>query len=138
MFREPFTIESDSSEPQVCSTGFSRNAGDFRLKAGLQTDAKIELAGNVLIALGGCHPAEAQQALELSARLKCPCLATSPVVCGRVPSNCQAEFDLPVPDTILHLGGRIVSKTWHQWTATLADHDVDFIHLTPTGQTVNP
>ena len=136
MFREPFTIESDSSEPQVCSTGFSRNAGDFRLKPVLRTP--IELTGNVLIALGGCQPAEAQQALELSARLNCPMLSdiTSGLRTGSF--ELPSEFDLPVPDTILHLGGRIVSKTWHQWTATLTDHDVDFIHLTPTGQTVNP
>lgn len=148
MFHEPFTMEAehdspedrDSSETQVRvrSTGISRNSADFRLKAVRQTDSTIELTGNVLIALGGCQPAEAQQALELSARLKCPLLSdiTSGLRTGSF--ELPSEFELPVPDTILHFGGRIVSKTWHQWTATLADQGVEFIHLTPTGQTVNP
>ena len=131
MFREPFTIESDSSEPQVRSTGFSRKAADFRLKPVLQTqtDAKIELTGNVLIALGGCQPAEAQQALELSARLNCPLLSDITSGLRTASFELPSEFDLPVPDTILHLGGRIVSKTWHQWTASLADHEVSALSI---------
>jgi len=136
MFREPFTIE-DQTPDQLPSVSPEVNAHETTSSFSIDS-MTIEVAGNVLIALGGCRLDEAKQALELSQRLNCPvlCDVTSGLRTGSF--ELPSEFDLPVPDTILHLGGRIVSKTWHQWTATLAEGDVNFIHLTPTGQTVNP
>ena len=130
-FREPFTITD------VRSTGFSRKE-QIPAKAGTTNNPLIELRGNVLIALGNCKPFEAQQAWELSERLNCPMLAdvTSGLRTGSF--ELPTEFALPCPDTILHIGDRIVSKTWHQWTASLPAAEVEFIHVTSTGQTVNP
>ena len=136
MFHEPFTIDaqnSDRSQGSLAEPGTREVASSFSIDS-----LKIEVGGNVLIALGSCRPEEASEALELSRRLNCPtlCDVTSGLRAGSF--ELPSEFALPVPDTILHLGGRIVSKTWHQWTASLADKGVEFIHLTPTGQTVNP
>lgn len=136
MFHEPFTIEdqkSDQSKLSPTEPSAQEVARSFSIDS-----LTIEVGGNVLIALGGCRPEEASQALELSEQLNCPmlCDMTSGLRAGSF--ELPSEFTLPVPDTILHLGGRIVSKTWHQWTASLAGKGVEFIHLTPTGQAVNP
>ena len=132
MFREPFT----TVEP-VRNTDFSRKE-PVPAKAGITNDMPIEIHGNVLIALGGCKPFEAQQSWELAQHLNCPMLSdvTSGLRTGSF--ELPSEFSLPQPDTILHLGGRIVSKSWHQWTATLRDAGTKFVHITPTSQIVNP
>lgn len=145
-FREPFTIDDN-----VRRTGWSRKepaavkpfpaepfpAEPFPDKADT-TDTNITVRGNALIALGGCNPLQAQHAGELAGYLNCPILSdvTSGLRTGSF--ELPSEFSLPQPDTILHLGDRIVTKTWHQWTASLDSKKVDFIHITPTGQTVNP
>ena len=136
MFHEPFTIENEKPDSLAPSPS-DRNTGDVADLSSIDLPT-IEVAGDVLIVLGCCRPEEAEQALELAGQLNCPIL--SDVTSGLRVGSCElpTEFNLPVPDTILHLGGRIVSKTWHQWTANLADRDVNMIHVTPTGQTVNP
>jgi 2-succinyl-5-enolpyruvyl-6-hydroxy-3-cyclohexene-1-carboxylate synthase len=134
MFREPFTISNvptpNKYKPEAQASGSAATVEH-------KNDLKIKVNGNVLIALGSCNPFEAQQSWELSQYLNCPLLSdvTSGLRTGSL--ELPSEFELPVPDTILHLGGRIVSKTWHQWTATLPD-TVDFHHITPTGQVINP
>ncbi len=135
MFREPFTISDEPVPPQYKPE--AQASGLPSPPTHNKTELQIQTRGNVLIALGGCKPFEAQQSWELSQNLNCPILSdvTSGLRTGSL--ELPSEFELPVPDTILHLGGRIVSKTWHQWTATLPD-TVDFHHITPTGQIVNP
>ncbi len=135
MFCEPFTISDEPAPPQYKPE--AQASGLPSPPTHNKTELQIQTRGNVLIALGGCKPFEAQQSWELSQNLNCPILSdvTSGLRTGSL--ELPSEFELPVPDTILHLGGRIVSKTWHQWTATLPD-TVDFHHITPTGQIVNP
>ncbi|MEM9691965.1 MAG: hypothetical protein AAGA56_05445, partial [Myxococcota bacterium] len=38
----------------------------------------------------------------------------------------------------MHLGGRIVSKTWLKWTGRLDDTKLNWVHITPKGKTINP
>lgn len=130
MFREPFTIDDAADLPAVELT--------TRTMTDEAESLTVEVKGNVLIALGACNPTEAQRALELSQQLNCPLLSdvTSGVSGGSF--ELPTEFTLPQPDTILHLGGRIVSKSWLKWTQSLPSDSVDFIHVTPTGQTINP
>ncbi len=132
MFREPFTIEEVASETAT-SLPTRVSTSEKEVDAPL-----IELRGNVLIALGNCKPFEAQQVFELSEFLKCPILSdvTSGLRTGSL--ELPTDFFLPKPDTILHFGDRMVSKSWHQWTESLREQSVDFIHVTSTGQTVNP
>lgn len=132
MFREPFTIEDNTNSDESLLGSFNELATETA------PFEPINLAGNVLIALGGCQVEEAREALALSVRLRCPMLSdiTSGLRTGSF--ELPTEFRLPVPDTILHLGGRIVSKTWHQWTDSLQDKNVRFVHVSSTGQNINP
>ena len=136
MFREPFTISDEPASTEYKPEAQASESATVRQNQ-RRDDFKVEVQGNVLIALGGCKPFEAQQAWELSQYLNCPILSdvTSGMRTGSL--ELPSEFELPQPDTILHLGGRMVSKAWHQWTATLSD-EVDFLHITPTGQVINP
>lgn len=137
MFREPFTIEQENElpTPEMIDSSLLKDEGD---KSTGKESIRIETVGETLIALGSCTPDEATEALKLSKKLHCPLLAdvTSGLRVGSF--ELPADFSLPKPDTILHVGGRITSKSWHQWTETLRDRDVLFVHLTPTGRVVNP
>ena len=141
MFREPFTIESTTGNTSAETDGLNLNQYKHEAQASESQEVdltKINLRGNVLIALGGCKPEEAEQAIKLSKRLSCPLLSDVTSGVQAASFELPTEFDLPTPDTILHLGGRIVSKSWHQWTSSLDPGSVSFFHLTPTGQTINP
>ena len=131
MFREPFTIEQDESPTEYMSL-------DPAMTGELDESLRIKTSGETLIALGSCNSAEANEALALSEKLNCPLLAdiTSGLRVGSF--ELPSEFSLPSPKTILHLGGRITSKSWHQWTESLRGSETSFIHLTPTGRVVNP
>jgi 2-succinyl-5-enolpyruvyl-6-hydroxy-3-cyclohexene-1-carboxylate synthase len=136
MFREPFTIDTE-----IPTRSVSEVKPIPRSHFGLgfsSSNEEINLRGNVLIAVGNCKPSEAQQAIELSQSLNCPILSdvTSGLRTGSF--ELPTEFSLPKPDTILHIGDRIVSKSWHRWTERLRNESVDLVHLTSTGQTVNP
>lgn len=133
MFREPFTITEENNDlaslihPQTDAT-----------QAGEAETVQIEVKGDVLIALGSCQPEEADEARKLASHLGCPILSdiTSGLRTGSF--ELPSDFRLPKPDTVLHLGGRIVSKSWLQWTHSIRDSGTDFIHVTPNGQAINP
>ena len=133
MFREPFTIDQNSSDEIT----FDLNLEDLPATEAHSTDS-IEAKGNVIIALGRSNAEEAQAATNLADQLGCPMLSD---VTSGLRTGCfelPTEFQLPVPDTILHLGGRMVSKTWHAWTASLAVENTKFIHVSSCGQNINP
>ena len=92
----------------------------------------------MLIALGACQPNAAKRARQLADDLDAPMLSDVTSGTPGLSFELPAEFTLPQPNTILHLGGRIVSKSWLRWTESLRDQGVDFIHVTPSGQTINP
>ncbi len=136
MFREPFTISKTESNETLDSTN---PPPPFPVSESNVNDSPaIQVTGNLLIALGSCRPAEAQQAVRLAKRLNSPLLSdvTSGVNAGSF--ELPVQFSLPRPDTILHLGGRIVSKSWLQWTDSIRDSGTKFIHVSSTGQSINP
>ncbi|MEM1069059.1 MAG: 2-succinyl-5-enolpyruvyl-6-hydroxy-3-cyclohexene-1-carboxylic-acid synthase [Planctomycetota bacterium] len=144
MFREPFTISSPAFQTD------SRAGATITLKAFVgesptplpsgdkNPSAGFELSGNTLIALGSCRPEEAESAIRLARQLQCPLLSDVTSGVGAGSFEVPKQFDLPQPDNVVHLGGRIVSKSWFQWIGNLKNKPVRMLHLTPTGQTINP
>ncbi|MEM9364441.1 MAG: 2-succinyl-5-enolpyruvyl-6-hydroxy-3-cyclohexene-1-carboxylic-acid synthase [Planctomycetota bacterium] len=141
-FCEPFTItDEESSEPTEGSSdprAIRSGRPSLRLTDGAKHPAPIEVSGNTLILLGGCQPDEVDEAVKLSERLGCPllCDVTSGLNAGSIELLCEAS--LPQPDTVIHLGGRFVSKAWLNWTEQLKESEALYIHVTPTGQNINP
>ncbi|MEM6470532.1 MAG: 2-succinyl-5-enolpyruvyl-6-hydroxy-3-cyclohexene-1-carboxylic-acid synthase [Planctomycetota bacterium] len=145
MFREPFTISEHAHRDafDLRSGGETESAefNDATNKtniAGPSAIEPMELKGNVLIALGSCDRNEAESAWQLAERLKCPLLTDVTSGIGGGSFDLPKQYDLPKPDSVLHLGGRIVSKSWFQWIESIKDSGVHFWHFTPTGQTINP
>lgn len=132
MFREPFTLEQDGTPTEPETIGPPTSVAET------DESALIETKGDLLIALGRCNRDEAKAALELADTLDCPLLADITSGLRNGSFELPTDFSLPSPQTILHLGGRITSKSWNQWTNSLRDTDVRFIHLTPTGRVINP
>lgn len=133
MFREPFTIQADdlqqTAQNPIASPGEVEES---------EPSLTVKTNGNTLIALGGCRPEEAKEAIHLAEKLNCPILTDITSGLKTASFELPTDFSLPKPETILHLGGRITSKSWHQWTQTLRDSGTQFVHLTPTGKVVNP
>ena len=130
MFREPFSIVEPDSTRSVWSFDIEPETAP--------PSTTIQLSGKVLIALGDCRPEEASQVLSLAKEIGAPVLSDITSGVKGLSFELPAEFSLPRPDTILHLGGRIVSKSWLQWTKSLFQQPVDFIHVTPSGRCINP
>ena len=143
MFHEPFTIDDESdglgkagAEERACFPAGELLERHVVVQAACE--AKIKLQGNTVVALGNCKPQEAREAQRLAKHLNCPmlCDVTSSLsACG---FELPAEFALPQPDTVLHLGDRITSKSWITWTKEAASSGTKFVHVTSTGQVVNP
>ncbi len=131
-FREPFTIE-DGDRPEPTSLNWVSDSVEE-----LSDSCSVKVTGNTLIVIGNCTPQEAREAIRLAKRLACPMLSdvTSGLRTGSL--ELPTEFSLPRPDTVLHLGGRVVSKSWLAWCASVQASGSSFIHLTPNGHTFNP
>ena len=132
MFREPFTIDEREYREPLSSVKEDDSVGE------ILDSTTVGVSGNTLITLGTCKPDEARDARRLADKLKCPILSdiTSGMRTGSL--ELPTEFSLPQPNTILHIGGRVVSKSWLSWSNTLEESGTKFVHLTPTGQTFNP
>ena len=132
MFREPFSLEASGSSD--VSPAAAKDDPDLDLS----NQGSVEITGNTLIALGNCTPDEAREARGLAEKFSCPILSdvTSGLRTGSF--ELPTEFTLPRPDTILHLGGRVVSKSWLAWCNSLRESGTNFVHLTSTGQAFNP
>ncbi|MEE2827156.1 MAG: 2-succinyl-5-enolpyruvyl-6-hydroxy-3-cyclohexene-1-carboxylic-acid synthase, partial [Planctomycetota bacterium] len=137
MFREPFSIDQ---KDQTRNHSFEVNPIRLACRAESKTEIEtpIELTGNTVIALGRCHPKEAEEVQRLAQKLQAPLLAD--ITSGLTQSSFElpTEFSLPAPDTILHVGGRIVSKSWHLWTSSLRDSKTQCLHVTPQDLVINP
>ena len=135
MFREPFSMEQkDQANSQ--STGVHHR--HFPSPAESEIKVPIELTGNTVIALGRCRPEEAKEVQRLAQKLQAPLLAD--ITSGLTQSSFElpTEFSLPAPDTVLHVGGRIVSKSWHPWTSSLPNSSTQYVHVTPHDLVINP
>ncbi|MCH2180383.1 MAG: 2-succinyl-5-enolpyruvyl-6-hydroxy-3-cyclohexene-1-carboxylic-acid synthase [Mariniblastus sp.] len=135
MFREPFSIDHDD---HIKHSAADASQLDIAPGDESKNETCIELTGNTVIALGRCNPEEAEEAQQLAQKLQAPLLAD--ITSGLTQSSFElpTEFSLPAPDTILHLGGRIVSKSWHPWTSSLRDSNTQYFHITPQDLVVNP
>ena len=72
--------------------------------------------GDTLVVVGGCRAEEAAAARRLAERLDCPLLADITTGIRGLAYDLQLlRSDQPVPETIIHVGGRVVSKRWWQW-----------------------
>ena len=135
MFREPFSINHDDHIKHPAA-----DTSQLHIASGDETKNKtcIELTGNTIIALGRCTPKEAREAQQLAQKLQAPLLTD--ITSGLTQSSFElpTEFSLPAPDTILHLGGRIVSKSWHAWTSSLRNSNTQHFHITPQDLVINP
>ena len=139
MFREPFSItEKDSGSEGIDGFDGSSNLGSTRNDLPQTDSLQIEVTGNTLIALGRCNPAQARAAIALAKRLKCPIVSDLCSGLSIGSFELPSDFPLPRPDSILHLGSRIVSKSWLSWTKSVHDQGTQFFHLTPNGLIINP
>ena len=106
MFREPFppTVGAVSTE----SHEFRSSELEITHKATVHVPH-----GNTIVTCGHCRPAAVAAARQLANRLACPFL------CDTTSSLRDVYFDLalmrddlPSPEVVIHVGGRIVSKRW--------------------------
>jgi len=129
MFREPFAVEDtaiDLSPFPLSKQTVSRNTSDA-----------IEIpGGDTLIALGGCRANEANSALLLAQKLGTPIVSdiASGLRCGS--PEVPAKYDLPNPSTIIHVGGRMVSKAWMRYIGELSATNI--VHLTGHPSRIDP
>ena len=135
MFREPFSIDRDDHQGHPDAV---TNQIHIASRDEAEEITRLELTGNTVIALGRCNPKEAREAQQLAQKLQAPLLTD--ITSGLTQSSFElpTEFSLPAPDAILHLGGRIVSKSWHPWTGSLRHSDTQYFHITPQDLVVNP
>lgn len=133
MFREPFTLTNTPVEtPKAFVVGNSSSIPR------VVDEVSVTLEGNTLIVVGNCMPEEALEAKKLASHLNCPILSDVTSGLGAGSLELSSEFKLPRPDSILHLGDRLTSKSWIRWTQDASQTGSKFVHITPTGQVVNP
>ncbi len=95
--------------------------------------------GNTVIMLGGCSIAERTAVVRLAER-------TSALLFGDVTSGLRTHAydlalihaDLPVPQNVIHLGGRVVSKRWLQFLERNSDAIEQHWHVWPHSETIDP
>ena len=128
MFREPFGL---TDAPALA---FSRKQESLTEAETSTTGSEIQVSKNTIIVAGGCRPHEARAIQQFATDHQMPLLTDITSGLREIPLD-LAEH-LPVPDTVLHFGGRIISKSWHQWTARLTE--TQFVHVTDRDLYVNP
>ena len=93
--------------------------------------------GNTLVIAGSCRPHEALAARRLAERLACPFLADITTGLRGLAYDLQLiRPDHPPPETVIHVGGRIVSKRWWQWLDQHAPREL--LQLVLRGQAIDP
>ena len=128
MFREPFGLDAlpEVSESEELDFGCDRSES--------KSGPEIRLTGDTVLVAGGCQRDEVRVIRQLAEHHDVP-LVTD-ITSGLRGISADLAVGLPEPQTIVHFGGRIVSKAWQQWTASLKT--TRFIHVTPKGIHFNP
>lgn len=135
MFREPFTIE-DGPQTAIQHVGDSAGRHSLELKSALRIDSQnLRVGGNTLVIAGGKQKSSDVAATELASKLNAPLLTDITSGLRRIVPDIVNQ-PLPLPESIIHVGGRIVSKAWLQYTAKLPA--VRHIHLTRDDIRINP
>ncbi len=129
MFREPFGLETLPSPAIGEIPTLAKNEQPSLAK-------QIAVRGNVLVIAGGCRPEEAATIKQLATRIGAPLLTDVTSGMRGIAPDVVTNAKLPQPDTVIHVGGRIVSKNWLTYTSELKQ--TRFIHLTPRDIVINP
>lgn len=110
MFREPLGAVG-GAPPELAE------AMPTELPTAPQWNSTVTIdGGDTLVVVGGCRAEEAAAARRLAERLDCPLLADITTGIRGLAYDLQLlRSDQPVPETIIHVGGRVVSKRWWQW-----------------------
>lgn len=133
MFREPFGINVPNKAITIARQVF--RAEEFTPSA--QLPIPVATIGDTLVICGGSSREEASAAVTLANELNAPLLTdVTAGVRALAPEN-VVNPKLPRPQTVIHVGGRIVSKAWLKYTKTL-EHQARFLHLTSQDVTINP
>ena len=134
MFREPFSIEDGPA------MAFDRRSDGPTKEASAEctTREPIRIGGNTIVAVGGCTPEEANIAGQLAKCLNAPLVTDITSQLREISPDVSAEPSLPQPQTVVHVGGRIVSKQWLTFTAQLPVRETLYFHLTSSDIRINP
>ena len=137
MFREPFGMSDeplDLSAYPLRETAVTRRAEPHEI---------VVRGGDALVVVGGCQREEACAAADLATRHGIPLLGD---VTSGLRTFCYdlalAHFSapraarLPSPTTVVHVGGRIVSKSWLRFIEQNPPEHL--IHITNTDQRIDP
>lgn len=129
MFREPFGLGT------LPSSAVGEIPDPPRIKQSPRRPS-IEVSGNVLVIAGGCRPDEGLSIKQVAMQLGAPLVTDITSGMRGISPDVANISDLPQPDTVVHVGGRIVSKNWLRYTSQLKQ--TRFIHLTPHDVLINP
>lgn len=129
MFREPFGVANETLDVEPLGSPDTLT---------LQTDQQTICipARDALMVIGDCRPSEARSAMRLAEEAGVFVLSdlTSGMCCGS--PELPLQFRLPAPQTIIHVGGRIVSKAWSRYVEKL--DDVAVVRLSNVPSRIDP
>ena len=133
MFREPFGASDEPVDMAAYPLAETAVTGNHQSK-------HVIPGGDTLVIVGTCRTCEARAATALANRIGAPILGDVTSGIRTIPLDLvlrdpQGE-QLPSPTSVIHIGGRIVSKHWLRFLERRApDH---LIHLTARGTRINP
>lgn len=131
MFREPFGLDEMPRSAVVREVVDDEPTTQTRL-----SEFPISISGDTLLIAGGCRPQQAAAIESLAEQHGLPLLTDITSGLRGISPEVATEFNLPEPETIVHLGGRIVSKSWLSYLASLSN--TRFVHVTPHDVQFNP
>lgn len=129
-FREPFGLRERAelgSREWVSVTPKTANES---------TPITLDLEGDTLMVAGSCNIREAAAIRKLAHRIQAPLVADITSNIRAISPDVGAATGLPQPNNVLHVGGRITSKKWLQYTSQIPT--CRFIHVTSRDVVVNP
>jgi 2-succinyl-5-enolpyruvyl-6-hydroxy-3-cyclohexene-1-carboxylate synthase len=128
MFREPFEVSDTPLDLSAYPRRCTRTSPVPRVEINVP-------GGDTLVVVGGCRRDEALAARRLAERLGVPLLSDICSGLRHISTELPADRELPTPGTVIHVGGRIVSKSWH---GRLAEYAAHVIHLTSNRNRLDP
>jgi len=135
MFREPFTIEDGPRTAYRHVNDLSAPPPPVSKPAILSESPELRIDGDTLVIAGGKQQSSDVAATQLASKLNAPLLTDITSGLRRIIPDI-VKRPLARPGTIVHVGGRIVSKAWLQFTAEMPN--VRHIHLTRDDLRINP
>ena len=135
MFREPFGVNAPDNAIAVARQAYQ--------SVGESVDSKkaslipVTSIGDTLVICGGSSSEDASVAKRLADELNAPMLTDITAGTRELAPDNVTNHKLPRPQTIIHVGGRVVSKAWLNYTKML-EHEARFLHLSSQDVTINP